>query len=253
MTDMKRLTYKILFVMIALAMVSCKRDDTLRYGNVTMGNFVDGTFVSDQGNLFNITENLSGVKTEEIERGIMQCDVLSKVEGTENAYNVRVTVLQSVFTKNPIAKAEADADAEKTVEDPIHVQQYWIAGGYLNMYVTFEIQFPYLEESKHMLNLAYEKTEQGYTVNLRHNAFGECLSQNDSAEQWMLAGSYVSFPLSSIITENEAKVLLKWKSHVINGQAWSADVTDCSVSLQYSKDYFEQAPQPLQSKSISIE
>ena len=46
---------------IALAAVSCSKDDTIRYNNATMGNIVDGRFVSDQGNIFNVMEqNCSG-------------------------------------------------------------------------------------------------------------------------------------------------------------------------------------------------
>ena len=33
---------------------SCQKDDTLQYNNATMGNIVDGRFVSDQGNIFNV-------------------------------------------------------------------------------------------------------------------------------------------------------------------------------------------------------
>ena len=43
------------FASLALIM-SCEEDTTLRYGNVTMGNMVEGTFISDQGNIFNVVE-----------------------------------------------------------------------------------------------------------------------------------------------------------------------------------------------------
>ena len=41
---------------MALAAASCQKDDTLYYNNLTMGNIVDGRFVSDQGNTFNIVD-----------------------------------------------------------------------------------------------------------------------------------------------------------------------------------------------------
>ena len=50
---MKVIAKSIIFIMAAIAaLTSCKKDDTLRYYNNTMGNVVDGTFTSDQGNIF---------------------------------------------------------------------------------------------------------------------------------------------------------------------------------------------------------
>ena len=46
----------IMILAAAAALISCKQDETLMYNNMTMGNVIDGTFVSDQGNIFNIVE-----------------------------------------------------------------------------------------------------------------------------------------------------------------------------------------------------
>lgn len=43
-----------------MAAASCQKDDTLYYNNLTMGNIVDGRFVSDQGNIFNVVEVACG-------------------------------------------------------------------------------------------------------------------------------------------------------------------------------------------------
>ena len=53
---MKRLIIFIVAGIAALAATSCDKDNTLRYNNFTMGNIVDGKFVSDQGNTFNVVE-----------------------------------------------------------------------------------------------------------------------------------------------------------------------------------------------------
>ena len=99
----------------SLFLTSCKKDDTIRYNNVTMGNFVDGKFVSDQGNEFTIVENLSGTEINNISRAIMQCDVLKKVEGTENGYEVRVHYLSQVLDKKPVETTAAAEDPENSL------------------------------------------------------------------------------------------------------------------------------------------
>ena len=255
----------------SLFLTSCKKDDTIRYNNVTMGNFVDGKFVSDQGNEFTIVENLSGTEINNISRAIMQCDVLKKVEGTENGYEVRVHILSKVLDKKPVEKVAAAEDPEKLVTDPITIQQLWISGGYLNMYVLFEIQtYPEKPEKKHTVNLVFNQEEIGkgtYNLELRHNAFGETLSASKDEEkedgsvqvqsseliQWGLAGSYVSFPLSEIITDKEATLKLNWNEHIFCNNVMTAESVERSVELSYSKDNFEHAPTVVKSKTVVLE
>ena len=244
-----------------LLLASCKKDDTLQYGNLTLGNFVEDKFISDQGNEFTIVENQTGYDFKDIQRAIMQCDVLRKVKGTKNGYEVRVHYVSKVLTKSPVETAVADDDPEKIVEDPIRIEDVWISGGYLNMYVMFEIQtYPQKEDSKHMVNLIFTESEVGtgkYNLTLRHNSFGETLAtdeddsegevETDSSEstvqiKWSLSGAYVGFQISDIIQENKAEITLKWKEHVISGYNWLAETHDRTINLAYSKDYFEQAP-----------
>ena len=274
MTKGIRIFIGILAAATLLLSVSCKKDETLYYGNVTMGNFVGDKFISDQGNEFTIVENQTGEEIKDTKRAIMQCDVLQKTAGTKNGYDVRVSYVGNVLTKEPLTFAEAGSDPEKTIEDPILVDQAWISGGYLNLYVMFEVQVnPKPEESKHMINLVYDPSSIGtgkITFALRHNAYGETLggsqkedsseeeSSDDSANengiqtqskelvQWGLAGAYVSFQLSEIITDQSAELTLQWKQHI----GWMAEIEDKSHTLTYSKDSFEHAPLTLKSKSV---
>lgn len=256
----------ILCIISTILTVSCKKDDTLRYGNVTMGNLVDGKFISDQGNTFNMVEMNSPVDLKKFRRGIMQCDVLR--ETGENEYDVRVNFMDTVFTKSPVLASIAAEDPEKTVEDPVHIEQFWVSGGYINMYIVFEIQVnPTLKDSKHMINLVLDDTakENGaYTFTFRHNAFGETLSSSkeegedaqivtmaENPVSWGFAGSYVSFPIADLITEKSSEVTLKWKSHVVTGNSWSSAVEDKTMKFTYSKDYFEHAPLKIKSKTAA--
>lgn len=283
MTKGIRIFTGILAAATLLLSVSCKKDETLYYGNVTMGNFVGDKFISDQGNEFTIVENQTGEEIKDTRRAIMQCDVLQKTAGTKNGYDVRVSYLGEVLTKDPLTFDEAGTDPEKTIEDPILVDQAWISGGYLNLYVMFEVQVnPKPEESKHMINLVYDPSSIGtgkITFALRHNAYGETLggsqneeensgesSGNESGDndtngnsvqtqskdmiQWGLAGAYVSFQLIEIITDKNAELTLQWKQHITNEQGWMAEVEDKSHKMLYSKDYFEHVPLVLKSKTL---
>ena len=273
-----------------MIMASCAKDDTIRYNNITLGNFVGDKFVSDQGNEFTIVENMTGEKFDGIKRAIMQCDVLRKVQGTENGYEVRVHYVGEVLTKSPVETAVAAADPEKIVEDPIKIEDAWISGGYLNMYVMFEVQaFPQKEDSKHMVNLVFTESEVGsgkYNLTLRHNSFGETLApaEDDSEDengtegseggdnskdenpeassqmsvkatdliQWGLSGAYVCFQLSDLIQEQSAQINLIWKEHVIIDNMWMAETHERKATLTYSKDNFEQAPLTLKSKTAVL-
>ena len=267
-----------------MIMASCAKDDTIRYNNITLGNFVGDNFVSDQGNEFSIVENMTGEKFDGIKRAIMQCDVLRKVQGTENGYEVRVHYVGEVLTKSPVETAVAAADPEKIVEDPIKIEDAWISGGYLNMYVMFEVQaYPQKEDSKHMVNLVFDENGTGsgkYTMTLRHNAYGETLptdsADNDNSNeessdedsdnddggemetqgqnpiQWGLSGAYVSFQLSDLIQEESAQIDLIWKEHVIIDNMWMTETHERKATLTYSKDSFEQTPLTLTTKTVVL-
>ena len=261
----------VLLAACSLLFASCKKDNTLMYGNVTLGNFVGDKFISDQGNEFTIVENTTGKTFEGIERALMQCDVLNKTEGVENGYDVRVSYVSSVLTKAPITPEEAAADPEKVINDPIMIEYAWVAGGYLNLYVSFEIQYsPKIEDSKHMVNLIYEKGEGAkYTLTLRHNSYGETLAGKETEDdtkpddqiqmqstdmiQWGLTGGYVSFQLSDLITENEAELTINWVEHVTDTLGnWLSEVTSKTGTLTYNKTNFEQAPLKLTTKTVVL-
>ena len=76
--------------LMCLGAASCKKDTTIQYANMTMGNVEGSTFVSDQGNVFHIVEHEGG-KLEELlktERAYILCDVLSKTAGgQDNEYD----------------------------------------------------------------------------------------------------------------------------------------------------------------------
>ena len=92
---------KIFFsLLIISALAACKKDETLRYNNVTMGNIHGEEIISDQGNTFVITESLFSVDFDEFESGrvMLSCDVLRQT--ADKTYDIRLTGITSVLTKN---------------------------------------------------------------------------------------------------------------------------------------------------------
>ena len=199
------------FICIAAAVaaaVSCQKDDVLQYNNMTMGNIVDGRFVSDQGNTFNVVDQSCEGRLEEQKRAMVICDVLNSTNGSDKEYDVYLRSFAYVLDKDAVALENA-AEGDITVQDPIHIEQLWFSGGYLNMLIKFHA----VEGSgvKHLVNLVYSKDEEGrYVMNFRHNAFGEVLT-DATVNSMVMGAGYVSFPITKFIKEDSAKVVLNWK------------------------------------------
>ncbi len=232
------------------ALTSCKKDDTLRYYNNTMGNVVDGTFTSDQGNIFTVVEQNCAEGWEDMKRAFVSCDVLRKVEGTENEYEIRLNACHSVLTKDIVNKTVADADTEMAVQDPVNIADFWIAGGFVNMYLQFEVRSG--STKKHLINFVLdEEASNGgkYVFNLRHNAFGESIIYNDN--ETVLAGSFVSFPINDLINEDSAELVVSYNWYKSAGQGWSSDTQEYSFTVPYTRGGYEQAPAALASKATT--
>jgi hypothetical protein len=130
------------------------------------------------------------------------------------------------------------------VNDPIVLQSYWVSGGYLNIYFAI----PVVSDSKvvHYINFEYEdnasEAEGTYTFHIRHDGTGEVFNESNQAKI-QLAYAYASVPVSSIIKEKEARIILKWKSHKIMGNTiLLTETEDVIREALYSKDAYQQTP-----------
>ena len=210
----------------AIAAVSCQKDDTLQYNNLTMGNIVEGQFISDQGNIFNIVDQICVGELGKEKRAMVLCDVLNATDGgVDNEYDVRLTSYARVLEKEAIT-SESATEGDLAVQNPIHIEQLWFSGGYINLMIKYNARMG--SEVKHLVNLVYSKDEQGrYVLNLRHNAFGETWTEENSSEM-ILGSGYVSFPITRFIKEDNAKLLFTWK--------WHKDVGS-RFDYLYEKDY----------------
>lgn len=248
---MKKIVRKFIILAAAASMVavSCHKDDTLRYNNVTMGNIVAGTFVSDQGNVFNVVEQTCQGRLDTMKRAIVACDVLNATKGESSAYDVRLTKFNSVLAKDPVKSSEI-TDEKINVTDPVHIEHIWSSGGYLNMQIIIPIAAG--SQKSHMLNLVYDdinSKDGSYVFELRHNGFGEVWTEG--AEDYVLASGYVSFPIGQIISGENADLTLNWTSHKIVGNAWVLETMDRQLKCKWSRDLFEQAPLDITTKAAT--
>lgn len=225
-----------------LALASCQKDDTLRYSNATMGNIVNGQFTSDQGNIFNIVEQNCPGKLDTMKRAFTICDVLNAAEG-ENEYDVRLNYIYPVLTKDAIPSSEI-TDMPIMKNDAILLSDIWISGGYVNLYLTIPVART--NGKTHTLNFVLdqnEKSDSTYTFLIRHDAAGEVLKENADNNDLILASAYASFPVSSIIKEENAQICIKWQSYIVAGHnIVSAKSEEYSIKRRYTKNTFEHVP-----------
>lgn len=243
---MKKITKAIIAIaagILAIAAASCTKDDTIRYNNATMGNVVNGRFTSDQGNIFTVVDQTCTGKLDTMKRAFVICDVLSEKAGTENEYEVRLNYISPVLTKDAVFTSGI-AEGQELANDPIVLQSYWVSGGYINIYFAV----PVVSDSKvkHYINFEYDDTaaeEEGtYTFHIRHDGTGEVFNESNEAKI-QLAYAYASVPVSSIIKENDARIILRWLSHKIMGNTISlTETTEVMREVLYSKDAYQQTP-----------
>ena len=134
--------------LIALAALSCKKDETLRYNNITMGNIEGEVIISDQGNTFNIAESLYQVELGNYERALISCDVLS--ETGEKTYDIRLNSIIRVLDKEVKTMDDSTEEEDLNIDDPIMINEVWYSGGYLN--IDIEFFFKTGSETPHFIN-----------------------------------------------------------------------------------------------------
>ena len=238
---MRKIFYSLLVIS---ALAACKKDETLRYNNITMGNIHGEEIISDQGNTFVIAESLFSVDLSDFESGrvMLSCDVLRQV--ADQTYDIRLTGITGVLTKSIKTMEESTSDEDLSVDNPVVLRDVWYSGGYLNM----EIEVAQKKGSKtsHYINLVHEASELEdgtYTFALRHNAQGEVPSEED--KEYSVGSGYVSFPIANYITKDSAMVILKWNSHKFVGSGYSLIQTEeRSKEFNWERVGFEQSPNP---------
>ena len=243
MINIRKSVIYVILALSALVMTSCQQDDTLYYNNMTMGNVVDGRFISDQGNVFNVVSQDCGGNLSTEKRAMVMCDVLNETAGAVDEYDVHLINYSTVLDKDAVALENA-SEGEISVQDPIVIEQLWYSGGYLNMLIRFQILPD--SETKHLINLVHSKDAEGkYILNLRHNAYDETYAKQPTGTMIFKGGGYVSFPIVKFVKEDQAKIVLKWNGYETTEGGYGYDFTkekEYSYTYDWKRSGYEQAP-----------
>ena len=237
--------------LMCLGAASCKKDTTIQYNNETMGNVDGSTFISDQGNIFNIVEQEGNYYDElmKTERAYILCDVLNRTAGgQDNEYDIRLNAMVKVLTKDIITLG-TETTEDMVKEDPVDVKSIWLSGGYMNLYIEFPIKKG--SETPHLINLIQQETTEGYLFKFTHNAYGETREVYPD-EEFDIAGGYVSFPISTLIQENEAKLRVEWTWYKTYGVITSKETEVKGIEGTYKKDGFKHMPKSPTQKPMAV-
>ncbi len=232
----KGLIISLAAAVIALSAISCsKSEEVISYNNITMGNIEAGIFTSDQGNIFNVTEQTCPGKLDTMKRAFIICDILNKTAGLQDEYDIRVNYIADVLEKEAVPVSDIP-NLETYMNDPLILTNAWTSGGYINFFLTVPVKRG--SKKEHEINLLHEYRDGAYIFRLCHNANGEIITDN-SGNTLVMATAYVSFPITSIIREDEAKVTLEWNSYITEGNQITAETRQFSETQDYTKSEFE--------------
>lgn len=237
--------------LMCLGATSCEKDPTIQYNNMTMGNVNGSTFVSDQGNIFNIVESTGELYDElmKTERAYILCDVLNKTAGEQdNEYDIRLNAMVKVLDKDVITLG-TETTEDMVKEDPVDVKSIWLSGGYMNFYIEFPVRKN--SQTAHMVNLIQKEAKEGYAFTFTHNAYGETREAYPD-EEFDIAGAYVSFPISTLIQENEAKLRVEWTWYKTYGVITSKETEVKGIEGTYKKDGFKHMPKSQAQRPMAI-
>ena len=251
MKNVSRIIIFIAAALMCLGTASCMKDTTIQYNNMTMGNVEGSTFVSDQGNIFNVVEYEGNYYDElmKTERAYILCDVLSKTAGgQDNEYDIRLNAMVKVLTKDIITLG-TETTEDMVKEDPVDVKSIWLSGGYMNLYIEFPIKKG--SETPHLINLIQQETTEGYLFKFTHNAYGETMEANPN-DEFDIAGGYISFPINTVVKENEANLRVEWTWYKTYGVGTSTETEVKGIEGTYKKDGFEHMPKAQTQKTMAV-
>ena len=174
----------VLLAGILLAAVSCKMESTFYMENVAaLANVAEGKLFSDEGIVFNVTENASKKQDYLVEgaRYYMRFDILNR------EMDIRIRDLQDVV----ICPSEAQGQLN-IGHDPVILQQASISGGYLNLVIVY--YKAKASEYEHQMHVMHAIDVKRLKLMLFHDGNDENPSAMDSSLLETVTG-YYSIPL----------------------------------------------------------
>jgi len=215
----------LLFVLPALALVSCSDDDGYSLDDfwVSLGTVENPDndpffFIHlDDGEIIWIgASNFYSYRPKTGQRILADYTLLNdQPENSDYDHDAKLNDAYNILTKGIFNVTPATQDS--IGNDPIHIRDLWIGSDYLNIRFTYKAQ-----GKRHMINLVND-TSKVYTdgkvhLQFRHNAF------NDG--QSLTPGGLASFDLSSLKKQpREGSLTLVIHSKDLDGEEKTNEVT----------------------------
>lgn len=195
---MKKILHGTILAATLLLTGSCMKDpDFLITNDQTMGDIIDGRFLSDQGIWYDIVEQTCEGRLADCKRALIVSDVLKNTSTKDElSYEIRL----KNFVEVGLPELVTDPEAEQ--QDPVLVDLAWVSGGYLNLRIVYYV----LPESgvHHTFRVAVKQTPTLFDpliVQVFHDAGGQFLGAQDIADDSLEAqASFVSVPISTYYT-----------------------------------------------------
>ena len=175
----------VLLAGILFAAVSCKMESTFYMENVaSLANVSEGILYSDEGVVFNVTENASKKQDYLVEgaRYYMVFDILDR------EMDIRIRDLQDV-----VIYPSQSQGLIPLYKDPVVLRQASISGGYLNLVIAYYKSKA--SKYEHKMHFRHVKDGKILKFTLYHDGNNENPSVMDS-EELETAVTYYSVPLS---------------------------------------------------------
>lgn len=218
--------FKNIIFSISLAtacLCSCMKDNIYLYSDTSIGNIVDGKFITDEGNIYNIVQQNYPGNLFESKRAMVLSDILKKTG--ENTYDIKLIEFADVLVKD-VVKQSSLVNQDELGHNAADIVRGWGSGGYLNLLISFT--HTRASKTPHIINLLFDDINSNSDTlkfTLFHNGNGETL-EDEGAKDIEVDNSYVSFPINDLIPADKDNIVvaIDWKWHRMIGNNLNPEI-----------------------------
>lgn len=218
---------------VVVAALSCSKDETVIYSDVTMGTLTGDTgILTDEGNIYDIVDGKTADGIEPGTRVFVSCDILGRADAAARRYDVKLNSIE-VPVLGEAAESE-DVDLSEWT-DAVSVSDAWISAGYLNLYCVWIGRRD--SSAEHGLMLVHSGVRADtVSFSLVHDAKDEGFYK-DTAVPSDLKTIYktATFPIGKYLSGENVTVKLSWTWHRTDGQYIYPDTEPFSAVYTWTR------------------
>ena len=205
---MKKFKFIVLVALSLILFNSCLKGSFYYSGYMTFANVVNETTLArDGGVTFNVLENASSKEFKDLERILLNCDLL---EARDENYTQDIKV--NNFYEVTLLKGLLEQEQTISKKDPLEIlSRTWTsnkneAGEFKAQYFNLHVQYKGIKDNnaEHKFELVYEpQTEKPneYFFYLYHDAGDDVCTEETPEENIEVKNGYLSFRVEDIIND----------------------------------------------------